>query len=189
MGLQSPEKPYGTWTWLDSAPAPGKRSYTHWGTSIPDNKREPDQRFTCVTANASEAFEDPLAWGWSDDTCDMALPFMCKRAREGAFVYVSNATQATYTLNTTQVTWAEAQAACNENGGHLASYVTPDEQSEVEGYFESKGMFITRYHIFYWTGLHSDQQQWPEFKWDAEAGSWLECTARNAVLVVIAGLH
>lgn len=128
IGLQSPEKPYGTWSWIDSSPAPSKKTYTHWGMALPTYAKEPDMNFTCVSANASEAFEDPPAWGWSDASCDMLLPFMCKRAMEGSFVYVSNTTQATYILNTTQSTFHEAQAVCNDNGGHLVSYLSLEEQ-------------------------------------------------------------
>jgi hypothetical protein len=166
IGLQSPEKPnYGRWAWLDYAPAPGsRRAYSHWGTVVPTGAKEPDQGFTCAAANASETYQDPPAWGWSDATCDMALPLMCKHAPEGTFVYVSGTTQATYILNTSMASWADAQQACNDNGGHLVSYQTPDEQTEVEGFFERGGMFITLYHVFYWTGLVSDQQEWPQFR-------------------------
>jgi hypothetical protein len=172
IGLQSPEVPnYGRWGWVDNSPAPGsRRAYSHWGTVVPTGAKEPDQGSTCVAANSSEAFMDPPAWGWSDAACDLALPFMCRRAPEGTYVYVSNTTQATYILNTSMANWADAKQVCNDNGGHLVSYQTPDEQSEVEGYYERSGMFITRYHIFYWTGLVSDQQMWPQFRCVCGAG-------------------
>ena len=38
----------------------------------------------------------------------------------------------TYFLNTTLTAFFDAERACTNNGGHLASYLTPAEQFEVE---------------------------------------------------------
>jgi hypothetical protein len=164
IGLSSPEVPYGTWTWLDNLPPPTKQTFIHWGRAMPTNKAEPDGNFTCVSANASEAHQDPLTWGWSDDSCDLLLPFMCKRSVEASFVYASATTKATYLLSTAKANFIDAQATCNDHGGHLVSYQSLEEQIEVEAYFESLGVFIPLYHVFYWTGLVSEERSWPAFK-------------------------
>ncbi len=38
----------------------------------------------------------------------------------------------TFFLNTTLTAFFDAERACTNNGGHLASYLTPAEQFEVE---------------------------------------------------------
>jgi hypothetical protein len=54
-------------------------TYTHWGTLMPQNKKEPNQ-FTgpelCAVANASQAYT--LAWGWADTSCSRRAPVLCK---------------------------------------------------------------------------------------------------------------
>jgi hypothetical protein len=50
----------------------------------------------------------------------------------------SSVTSSRYMLNTSLATQAEAQAACNLQGGHLASYGSLEEQYEVEQYFVTK---------------------------------------------------
>ncbi len=164
IGLTSPEVPYGKWSWLDNMPPPSRQTFIHWGREVFSNALEPDGNFTCVSANASTAHQDPLTWGWSDTTCDMLLPFMCKRSTEGNFVYASPTTKATYVLSTVKQNFVEAQANCNDHGGHLVSYQSVEEQIEVEQYFETLGVFIPRYHVFYWTGLVSEEASWPAFK-------------------------
>lgn len=52
--------------------------------------------------------------------------------------FTSNVTGSTYTLNTNKMVSRDAQAYCNLQGGHLASYTSYDEQAEVEAYFTSQ---------------------------------------------------
>jgi hypothetical protein len=47
----------------------------------------------------------------------------------------SAVTGSRYMLNTSLASQAEAQAACNLQGGHLVSYSSLEEQYEVEQYF------------------------------------------------------
>ena len=70
----------------------------------------------------------------------------------GAYVYVSNATNATYILNTTAADYSSAQQVCNDNGGYLVAWSSAAEQAEVERYFANMTYFIPSWHGSYWLG-------------------------------------
>ena len=80
--------PYGGWRWLDFLPPPSKSTYTHWGTltlSTGRGRPEPNNLVppeVCAAANASQAFDEPSAWGWADAPCGIRLPYICKTLRE-----------------------------------------------------------------------------------------------------------
>jgi hypothetical protein len=83
LGLVA-DRALGSWRWLDFLPAPSLRSYQHWGSITlatgravpePNNLGPPE---TCAVANASQAFDEPAAWGWADANCGLRLPFICK---------------------------------------------------------------------------------------------------------------
>jgi hypothetical protein len=72
----------GRFAWLDqSAGAPGNGSYTHWGRAggmpEPNNLRGSEN---CGMANASQSHGS--AWGWSDTSCKISAPFICRSLRE-----------------------------------------------------------------------------------------------------------
>ena len=83
---------------------------------------EPTKGASCSVANASEAYDTPRAWGWSDADCGNLYPFMCRKASPMSFAYVSNTTGATYILNTSLLEFDAASQACNDNGGNLVYY-------------------------------------------------------------------
>jgi hypothetical protein len=61
---------------------------------------------------------------------------LAPRAAPGLFYYSSNATNNSYILSTYEnYTWAQASSFCNDNGGHLASWLNLEEQLEVEKYY------------------------------------------------------
>jgi hypothetical protein len=70
----------------------------------------------CLPANPAPA--DPAACG-------------CHSTAPNAFVYTSNVTGQTYTLNTSFVSQADAERQCACTGGHLVSYTSQDEQQDV----------------------------------------------------------
>jgi hypothetical protein len=156
----------GSWYWLDNSPAPSRRTYLHWGTVMPGMIPEPDRGFSCAAANYTEAFEDPRAWGWGDNSCDQLLPYICEKAPEGAFTYASSSTLATYLLNTTATSFPDAQASCIASGGMLVAYASLEEQQEAEAVFEARGHFIPAFHGSYWMGLATSN--WPDF------GAWVD---------------
>jgi hypothetical protein len=167
IGLNSSSWP--SFRWLDGLPAPSSSGYVHWGTTVPDGIKEPNnaspkRNEMCAAANYSQAFDSPMAWGWADQPCATQLPFMCKEQPLGsAYAYVSPNSLATYVLNTSRLPFVEAQATCNAQGGHLVYYDSLAEQSEVEAAFVSRGAFIPSYHKFYWIGYRT--LDWPNFVW------------------------
>jgi hypothetical protein len=86
MGLSAS----GSWApdgfgWADHSPGPGAGTYTHWGTDPDDGSNEPNNLSPpelCGAANASQVYDNPEAWGWSDVHCGRKLPFICKAIRE-----------------------------------------------------------------------------------------------------------
>jgi hypothetical protein len=153
-----------TWSWNDFRSYDPATSYTHWGTTVPDYVPEPSKNASCSVANASEAFERPSAWGWSDGDCSMLFPFICRKAAPDAYVYVSNTTSATYILNTSMLDFASASQTCNDIGGNLVYYSTVEEQLEVEQHFASRRELLAEYnHGFYWIGYRAQGN--PAFDW------------------------
>jgi hypothetical protein len=67
--------------------------------------------------------------------------------------YTANATGYTFYLNTTEVDSAAAEESCKRNGGHLAAYISLEEQAEVEHFYTTKGYLMPKFHQIYWTGL------------------------------------
>jgi hypothetical protein len=79
-----PQTPFTSWRWLDFLPPPSRTTYQHWGTLMLGNgksRAEPNNLYpseACAVANASQAFDDPAAWGWADASCGLRLPYICK---------------------------------------------------------------------------------------------------------------
>jgi hypothetical protein len=67
--------------------------------------------------------------------------------------YTTNATGNTFYLNTTVVDSATAEESCKRNGGHLAAYISLEEQAEVEQFYIKRGFLLSKFHQVYWTGL------------------------------------
>ncbi len=112
----------GDWNWNDFTQFDSQRGYVHWGVRLPDFMPQPSKGLPCAVANATEAYDTPRAWGWSDANCSSLYPFMCRKAPPMAFAYVSNITSATYILNTSLLEFGAASATCNDNGGNLVYY-------------------------------------------------------------------
>ena len=72
----------------------------------------------------------------------LTSPHLCTRATCCAAPATFNITSAiggsTYILSTSAASEAEAQAFCNDQGGHLASYESLEEQYEVEQAFVAR---------------------------------------------------
>jgi hypothetical protein len=89
LGLNSSQGPasWPNFTWIDSSPGPINSSYEHWGRYLPQQEPEPNFNYNrppelCAGANASQAYYNPLAWGWADESCLERHPFMCRMLRE-----------------------------------------------------------------------------------------------------------
>ena len=90
----------------------------------PNNAEYPE---LCATANYSEAFGKPMAWGWADTNCSVLAPFICRRPGFDGYIYNST-TGGTFLFNVSYQGFASAEQACKDNGGHLASYKSEAEQ-------------------------------------------------------------
>ena len=60
-------------------------------------------------------------------------------------------------------TWEAAELACQMGGGHLVSYTSAAEQTEVEKFFTDNGFWFPTNFQFYWMGLKATN--WPTFAW------------------------
>jgi hypothetical protein len=60
---------------------------------------------------------------------------------------------ATYILNQRAMKQSDAEAYCVDQGGRLASFLTLEEQVDVEQYFVSKGWLYPKFYQVYWIGL------------------------------------
>jgi hypothetical protein len=70
----------------------------------------------------------------------------------------------TYLLNTNPMIFDDAQGYCNKMGGHLTSYGSSSEESDVVNYFTSSmGYLLAGNHSLYWLGLRSTV--WPNYTW------------------------
>jgi hypothetical protein len=79
------------------------------------------------------------------------------------YTYDSRVTGTRYVLSTTPVDQQTAEANCVTLGGHLVSYTSLMEQTDVEAYFSFSGGIIPSYHQFYWMGLQ--MALYPSYAW------------------------
>jgi hypothetical protein len=70
-----------------------------------------------------------------------------------------------FILNTIPASFAAGERFCNDQGGHLAAFVSADEQSEVEQYFLKLGTLYPTFNRMYWLGLRTNASAWPVFDW------------------------
>ena len=59
---------------------------------------------------------------------------------------------------------ATAQEDCKRNGGHLAAYISLEEQAEVEQFYTKRGFLLPKFHQIYWMGLRVNGSR-PKFGW------------------------
>jgi hypothetical protein len=66
-----------------------------------------------------------------------------------------------------------AQEDCKRNGGHLAAYISLEEQAEVEEFYTRRGFLLPKFHQIYWMGLRVGAQQGTPGKLaDMQTRSW-----------------
>jgi hypothetical protein len=83
----------------------------------------------------------------------------------------ANSTNNTYALSTNLTSQPDAEEYCNTLGGHLASWNSQDEQTEVEGYWLKAGLLLPLFHKAYWLGgVIGDEDMWPNFRWSVGGG-------------------
>ena len=77
--------------------------------------------------------------------------------------YTVQNTKATFFLVPTPKSFDDAELACQEQGGHLATFTTQLEQQEVENFYTTSGYWFPTNFRFYWMGLKATN--WPAFRW------------------------
>jgi hypothetical protein len=107
----------------------------------------------------------PSTWRWADSGCGMPMPFLCRMQKPQVQTVYTHSGGARYLLNTHPMNYTNAQAFCNNNGGHLASYGSAAEQLAVETHYIQNGMLLPNFkgHSTYWMGLRTSS--WPRFTW------------------------
>jgi hypothetical protein len=102
-------------------------------------------------------------WGWADVRCSRELAYICREDQPFVYSYTSAKLDSTYYLDTSPLNALAAEASCMTLGGHLVSYGSAQEQSEVEAAFIRLGGLIPGYHGSYWMGLRASP--YPQFFW------------------------
>jgi hypothetical protein len=74
----------------------------------------------------------------------------------------SNPNGKSYTFNADPMTFEEAEAYCQTQNSHLASYASLAEQNATESFLIDLGVLLPGYHNFYWIGLNTSR--WPNFR-------------------------
>jgi hypothetical protein len=79
--------------------------------------------------------------------------------------YTTQSTNVTFQLLTDLSDARTAELSCLQRGGHLATYASQAEQTEVEQYYIKAGYIIPTFHQFYWLSLSSNYMDYPDFSW------------------------
>ncbi len=98
-------------------------------------------------------------------------------AAPGVFWYTSEITNSTYILNQFAGNFTNATSFCNDNGGHLVSYVSVEEQEEVEGYYKQMGYLLPTYHKHYYIGAKIKAR--PDWTWMDPLTAWNESSYKH----------
>jgi hypothetical protein len=127
-------------TWVDRTHATLAGGYQHWGNAtladgsrrLEPNDLQPPER--CAAANFSSSYDS--AGDWADARCSLALPSMCEVAAQAEYdSFVARSSGGEFTWVTRTLAAADAEGVCRQQGGHLATYVSPVEQAEVEEHY------------------------------------------------------
>jgi hypothetical protein len=93
-----------------------------------------------------------------------------------SFNYTSPNTGVTFVFNNTPVSSTAAQQQCQMYGGNLVSYMSLEEQQEVEAVFIERGDLVPSFHESYWLGLYSASVKPAQFNWADQLSGTLNWT-------------
>ncbi|KAG1943356.1 hypothetical protein F2P79_014978 [Pimephales promelas] len=123
---------YRTRSWSDQS----NSSFSNWAIWQPDNAGTSEY---CTAVSFSDS------GSWTDENCNIALPFICYSALASSREY--------YFVNESK-TWAEAQRHCRENYTDLAT---------IDNMEEMNRLIKTARRTYYgkaWIGLYDDLNSW-----------------------------
>jgi hypothetical protein len=175
MGARSTQQTWPNFKSIDPfGTSPTATAYSHWGVYEPPYdptipEPEPNNKFGmeyCLASNYTQGYGLPYGWGYQDVQCNRTFVPLCKVRPLGSMPpvpYTSNATGSTFVLFLESFTQAQAQAECNKNGHHLATFASEAEQYEVESFYANEGYFFPTFPpASYWIGysLNSSSGNW-----------------------------
>ncbi len=179
MGLQTGilGARWPNFTWLDHENAIYVGDYQHWGVLQPGNVLEPNNLVPsedCAGSNLTMGIiKLDKTWGmdgiggWADHNCQEEYVYICEVSPPETVNYTTTSTGMTFVFHAVPATQQEAEAMCNVDDGHLASYASLEEQAEVEQFFMNSGALIPEFHRSYWMGLVADKPlsswRWMDF--------------------------
>jgi hypothetical protein len=133
MGLISglPGASWPNFTWIDHNEAIYRGNYQHWGTAGKDlepNNLLPNE--FCAGSNLTVMYTN--AGGWADHNCKEQYVYICEVGSPLSYPsFTAPSTGASFTFFSTPTAFDAAEAACNADGGHLATYSDLQEQVGV----------------------------------------------------------
>jgi hypothetical protein len=164
LGLRSNTTVWPRFGWTEPGlPPPTGATYIHWGRIEPGAITEPNNMTGfefCGVGNYSQTYGN--AWGWADANCSMRAAFICKVRPPLVAPAYTAASRNTFFLNTSEVSFNDAQIACRANGGQLAAFRDIKEQAEVELWYSRGTWLLPKYHETYWMGYNT-AKGWPTF--------------------------
>jgi hypothetical protein len=129
MGLVSgmPGAQWPNFTWLDHENAIYRGNYQHWGTAgkdlEPNNLLPPEN---CAGSNLTAMYSD--CGGWADHNCREQYVYICEIGAPLSFPPFVSTTGSNFTLYSTPKDFDSAEQLCNADVGHLATYLSLEEQ-------------------------------------------------------------
>jgi hypothetical protein len=93
-----------------------------------------------------------------------------------SFNYTSPNTGVTFVFNNTPVSSTAAQQQCQIYGGNLATFMSLEEQQEIEAAFVARGDLVPEFHQSYWLGLYTAELKPPQFMWNDQLSGKLNWT-------------
>ncbi|XP_043077469.1 C-type mannose receptor 2-like isoform X2 [Puntigrus tetrazona] len=139
---------YRTRSWSDQS----NSSFSNWKTGQPDNAGN-SQYCTAVS------FSD--SGNWTDENCNIALPFIC---------YSASASSRQYHFVNESKSWTEAQTYCRQNYTDLATIDNMDEMNRLINTVNG------RYNGSAWIGLYDDINSW---RWSLENNDFYQKGERD----------
>jgi hypothetical protein len=117
-----------------------------------------------------------LAWRMTAPLVAELTHLQCANAALTSFNYTSPNTGTTFVFNNTPVSSSAAQQQCQAYGGNLVSYMSLEEQQEVEALFIERGDLLPSYHESYWLGLYTPTLKPAQFNWADQLSGTLNWT-------------
>ncbi|XP_050948618.1 macrophage mannose receptor 1-like [Labeo rohita] len=139
---------YRTRSWSDQS----NSSFSNWRTGQPDNAGNSEY---CTAVSFSDS------GSWTDENCNIALPFIC---------YSALASSRQYHFVSESMSWTEAQRYCRQNYTDLATIDNMEEMNRLINTVNGS------YNGSAWIGLYDDVNSW---RWSLEDNDFYQEGGRD----------